>query len=545
MWASPRRISGRSYHQGDATAGQRVSFAQADVLGLAIRLGIVYGVPGDEAQPTVATMRFRPALLLPLLLPACGAEDATPPSSPALEIVSVEPAPHARSAEAGSPVVVRFGRPVRPDSVGPRSLWAFGRWSGAAPADYRFSDGNRTVTMVPRRPFAAGETVTVYVSHDATADDATRLRPAGFSWQFWTRAGRSRLAFENAASFSTRTRPSEPTRAYGGVASDLNVDGFLDLTLVNEDTADLRVFLNRGDGTGLFHDFLRPPAPVGRRASPSESSDFDRDGRVDLAVANIDVDTVSILLGNGDGSFGPTRNVGVGRTPRGLAVLDGDGDGDVDVVTANTGSGTLSLLVNDGQGRFSPFSTLDAGSEGEWAVASADMNADGILDLVVGAQGSQQVVVMAGNGDGSFRRVSSEGSGGRVWMLATGDVDGNGTEDVTVANSQSGNVAVLLGDGRGSLRRSQTLPVGLFPLASDLGDLDGDGDLDWVVSSNRGGWQVLRNEGGGGFILERLIGAPAAASCALLFDSDGDGDLDIALVDEDADQVILLRNLGP
>jgi hypothetical protein len=152
---------------------------------------------------------------------------------------------------------------------------------------------------------------------------------------------------------------------------------------------------------------------------------------------------------------------------------------------------------------------------------------------------------MAGNGDGTFRRVSSADAGGRVWMLSTGDVDGNGTEDVVVANSQSGNVAVLLGDGRGGLVRGQTLGVGLFPLASDLGDLDGDGDLDWVVSSSRGGWQLLRNGGDGRFSLERLIGAPAAASCALLFDSDGDADLDIALVDEDADLVILLRNAGP
>jgi hypothetical protein len=152
---------------------------------------------------------------------------------------------------------------------------------------------------------------------------------------------------------------------------------------------------------------------------------------------------------------------------------------------------------------------------------------------------------MAGNGDGTFRRLSATGAGGRVWMLSTGDVDGNGTEDVAVANSQSGNVAVLLGDGRGGLARAQTLGVGLFPLASDLGDLDGDGDLDWVVSSSRGGWQVLRNGGNGRFDVERLIGAPAAASCALLFDSDGDADLDIALVDEDADLVILLRAPGP
>ena len=474
----------------------------------------------------------------------CGSEDAGAPAPAELDVVSVDPLPFTRSADPGSPIVVRFSRPVRPDSVDARSLWAFGRGSGAADGAFRFSEDSRTVTLVPRRPFAAGETATVYVSHDVTAEDGSRLRPGGFSWQFWTRAARSALAFDEVAVLSTRAFPDAPTRAYGGVASDLDEDGFLDLTIVNEDSADLRVFLSRGDGTGLFHDFLRPPAPVGRRASPSESSDFDRDGHVDVAVANIDVQSTSILLGAGNGTFGPAQDLGVGLSPRGIAVLDADGDGDVDVAVANAGSGTLSLLRNDGRGRFSPTPALDAGGDGEWALASADMNADGLLDLVVGAQAGQEVIVLAGNGDGTFRRTGSADAGGRVWMLNTGDVDGNGTEDVVVANSQSGNVAVLLGDGRGGLRRSQTIAVGAFPLASDLGDLDGDGDLDWVVSTFRGGWHVLRNGGDGRFALERLIGAPAAASCALLFDADGDGDLDLALVDEEVDQVILLRNAG-
>jgi len=72
-------------------------------------------------------MRCRLVLLLPLLLTACGSDDATSPEPAGLEVVSVEPAPHGRSADPASPVVVRFGRPLRPDSVSARSLWAFGR----------------------------------------------------------------------------------------------------------------------------------------------------------------------------------------------------------------------------------------------------------------------------------------------------------------------------------------------------------------------------------------------------------------------------------
>jgi hypothetical protein len=121
------------------------------------------------------------------------------------------------------------------------------------------------------------------------------------------------------------------------------------MTIVNEDSADLRVFLNRADGSGMFQPFLQPPAPIGLTASPNEPSDFDRDGNADLAVANESSDSVSIVLGRGDGTFLPQQEIPVGGTPHGLAVLDVDGDGDVDVVNSNSaGAGNLSILLNDG-----------------------------------------------------------------------------------------------------------------------------------------------------------------------------------------------------
>src|SRR6185436_4185843 len=114
----------------------------------------------------------------------------------------------------------------------------------------------------------------------------------------------------------------QTSRAYGGIASDLNGDQLLDMTIVNEDTADLRVFMNKADATGLFEPFLQPTFGVGPQASPSEPSDFNRDGNTDSCVANISDQSVSILLGNGDGTFQPQQRVVVGVAPRGIAVLD-------------------------------------------------------------------------------------------------------------------------------------------------------------------------------------------------------------------------------
>jgi len=129
------------------------------------------------------------------------------------------------------------------------------------------------------------------------------------------------------------------------LATDLDGDHFLDITTVNEVTADLRVFMSRGDFSGQFHDFNRPPSPVNNRASPSEPADFNADGIPDICVANIDTSTVSILLGIGDGTFAPQQQVAVGGGPRGIAVLDADGDGDMDIVNTNSASSNLSLLI--------------------------------------------------------------------------------------------------------------------------------------------------------------------------------------------------------
>lgn len=461
-----------------------------------------------------------------------------------LAVVSVEPAPRSMTAPANAAIEIEFDRPVDRSTVTRDSFWAFGRWSGTAEGTVSFLDGDVRAVLTPDHPFSAGEMVMVILSHDIRGADGIFLRSAGYSFQFMTRAGAADRDFEEIDVLSTRTVENESSRAYGGIASDMNGDRFLDMTIVNEDTADLRVFLNRADGTGLFDDFIQPPFPVGNRASPSEPADFDRDGAVDICVANINDDTVSVLLGNGDGTFGPQQVIAVGGDPRGIAVLDVDGDGDVDIVNTNATSNSMSLMLNDGNGVFGPATFFEAGVSGEWALAAADMNEDGILDAVVGGRSGRQVIVNMGNGDGTFTPGTPAGIGGAVWMIACGDVDGDGHDDVAAANSSTNNGAILRGDGAGNLGSLQTRGTDPFPLATDLGDLDGDGDLDWVTSSFGGDWFVFTNDGAGIFAFDQELLAPRAASCSLLFDFDNDGDLDLGLIDELADVVMLMRNAG-
>lgn len=129
-------------------------------------------------------------------------------------------------------------------------------------------------------------------------------------------------------------------------------------------------------------------------------------------------------------------------------------------------------------------------------------------------------------------------------MLVLGDVNGDGTEDVALVNGFDDLGAILLGDGQGGLGAPTTHATDPFCLATDLADLDGDGDLDWITASFNGDWFLFENNGSGSFTFDQALAATSAASCSLALDVDNDGDLDLALIDEIADEVVVMVHPG-
>ena len=254
-----------------------------------------------------------------------------------------------------------------------------------------------------------------------------------------------------AAPASARAR----TAAYGP-----DGDGALDLTIVNGTARP--AFRGRGDGrfdsSASVARVVLAPAPPKRRISTRRT--HGRRGR------NVDADSVSILLGRGDGTFAPARTLAIGRFPRGVAVLDADGDGDVDLAVAQAHSSNVAILLNDGAGQLAPPVALEGGVNAEWGLAAADFTGDGRLDLVVGGQ-DHQVAVLRNDGDGRFTPLTPADAGGEVWMITTGDVNGDGLADVATANSSGDNGAIL---GRRPRRPAtgRALQRRAFTIASDL-----------------------------------------------------------------------------
>jgi hypothetical protein len=159
---------------------------------------------------------------------------------------------------------------------------------------------------------------------------------------------------------------------------------------------------------------------------------------------------VSVLLGNGDGTFAAARSFAAGSRPSSVAVADVNGDGLLDLAVANNifGSGTVSVLLGNGDGTFAAARSFAAGSR-PYSVAVGDVNGDGLLDLAVANYVSSGTVsVLLGNGDGTFRTTHiSYVAGGSPSSVAVGDFNGDGWLDAVTANYGSNDVSILLNDG--------------------------------------------------------------------------------------------------
>jgi len=289
--------------------------------------------------------------------------------------------------------------------------------------------------------------------------------------------------------------------------------------------------------------FRKPDFDTGKSPVAVIAADFNRDGHLDVATANSQDNSVSILLSDGHGGFLPHMDYAVGSSPVALAAADFNGDGFPDLAIANQSSNSISILLGNGNGTFRSAGTVVSGAK-PMALAVGDFNHDGKLDLAVVNRDDHNVSVYFGNGDGSFVHNADylAGTGtldGFPSGLLAVDLNNDGILDLVAVNGMSAQAFVFLGKADGTFISVATLtsnfPAITGPIAAV--DINQDGNLDLVMQGVQcsrgcsGNIIIFAGHGDGTFSPAVITAVGAAGSPLAVLDVNGDGNPDLVFSD--------------
>lgn len=348
------------------------------------------------------------------------------------------------------------------------------------------------------------------------------------------------LLGSGTGTFGAETRYPVGVHPEGVAVADVNGDGRPDLAVASYDQVQLQAHLTvlSNDGAGHFPAKLDRTISNGPRDPVIAAGDWNRDGRMDLAVAGGGTDQVFIFTNTGNLAF-VTTAVTAAFSSTALRARDVDANGSTDLVDAApsaTSRGEVVLLRNSGTGSFGPPIVIDAGAQ-PTGLGIADFNGDLRLDLAVANRGSETGSIDPQRADGSFANPPVYQGGGFL-PLATASADFNGDGTVDIAEA-SDNISVLTNDGTGRFAVASTLPSGVSDsgalirsvYAADLNN-DGHPDLVWAPDSPPYPYVYALNNGDGTF---GPVHTRAIQTC-------GTGHVTTADVNNDGFQDVLVAN---
>jgi hypothetical protein len=345
-------------------------------------------------------------------------------------------------------------------------------------------------------------------------------------------AAGSTFQFAPKADYATGEKPQ------GVATADLNGDGKTDVVSANTEANTVSVLLGNGDGTFKTKvDYATGTAPTGVAIA-----DLNGDNKPDLIVTNSGSNTVSVLLGKGDGTFEAQTEYATGTAPAAVAVADLNGDKKPDLIVANRGSNSVSVLLGKGDGTFEAQTEYATGTAPA-AVAVADLNGDKKPDVIAANSGSNSVSVLLGKGDGTFEAGTEYTTGAKPQALAAGDLNGDGKTDVVTANTEANTVSVLLGNGDGTLKTKVDYATGTAPSGVAIGDFNADKKPDLVTANAVASTaSLLLGKGDGTFEKKLDFTTGTKPQAVATADLNGDGKLDLVTANTEANTVSVLLN---
>lgn len=360
------------------------------------------------------------------------------------------------------------------------------------------------------------------------------------------------LEGNGSGTFSARTDYGAGLLAGRLLMGDYNRDGRPDVALTTRHFNVLpQLKVLRGNAPGTFGSFAAKTdyaGPTGEQAVAV--ADVNRDGRPDAIVIGTTVPTgVGVCLGNGLGGLGAPTYFTTAANPDAVAVADLDMDGDLDMAVA-CNSGFVSVLLGNGSGSFTPVLGGDVSLQGEipTAIAVGDFYPDGVLDLATADEATNSVALLLGTGSGEFifSDLVPDESGPR--SIATADVNRDGQVDIITANHSSNDVAVLYNSGGGFAPLFSNPLVGLAPTAIAVGDFNRDGVPDLAVTHETTGADqvavLLASGDGFSFVPAVNYPTPDIPQAVAVSDVDKDGDDDLVVVSRSANLVSVLMGNG-
>jgi hypothetical protein len=363
------------------------------------------------------------------------------------------------------------------------------------PGDKFFFDGRGQVVTITKVDFNTG-TVATKGYADVTFDEFETIAitnspsgPGGFG-----PPGSNSDAFTTAHIYDPTTAtiagsPAPGRRPSAVATGDLNGDTFADMVLVNTNSKNLSILINKGDGT--FFDPVNIPSGG---FSPQDVivGFIDGDANLDLAVSNKGSGNIAFFKGDGAGNFAtPVLTLTPKFKPYALAADDINADGALDLVATSRSTSAVEVLLGNNTGTFAPSTPVKTVGKNPVDVVIADFNLDGNLDVATANFGSNNISFFVGNGLGGLAPAARFASGARPTGLAVGDLDNDGNPDLAVSNLFSRAVSVHLGVGNAALPQFEpqlkvAVPGTHLNTSIVVADFNGDGIADLGLGNTVG-----------------------------------------------------------
>lgn len=462
---------------------------------------------------------------------------------------SIQPIDNPTNISTDTNILATFSEPMAQGTINASSFMLFDNLNSPVSGVVTYDSANRVATFNPNADLAIGITYIARITTDAS-DLALNPLASNFQWSFTTEAP--------SVSFSQAGFRSISGGGLDIISVDLDSSSNNDLIITKPSAGAVSVLL--GDGTGSFSAETEFTAGVSSRSVTAGL--FNADNNLDLAVANkyttapnTGPGTISILLGDGGGSFSSAVNY---STTDGAGDIVGDqmdSDNFLDIVTVGNsilGTDALAVHAGDGLGTVGAADTYTSNIYNPDSVATGDFNKDGLRDVVVG--GGQTVIYLGSNLNTlNYSSVISIGSYPR--SVSVGDLNGDNNEDIVAANNGTNVVSIVFGNGTGSFGGVNSVTVGQYPQTVSIHDFNNDSIADLLVTTGKNAGigsnsvYVVLGHGNGVFGSPTLIHTVPSISVEPPFataeDFNNDGKKDIALIDNANHRIYVYLNTTP